>query len=55
MPTILRKQLMCKFYCVFTSVMTSQIFVFVHSPKTQKSKYLENETLFFSNKKNHSL
>ena len=28
----------------------SQIFKFVDSPKTQKSKYLENETIFCSNK-----
>ena len=28
-------------------MMTPQIFLFVHFPKTQQSKYLENETLFF--------
>ena len=29
------------------STMTSQILKIVNSPKTQKSKYLENEKLFF--------
>ena len=29
------------------SMMTSQILKFVDFPKTQKSRYLENETLFF--------
>ena len=38
------------------SMMTSYILKFVGSPKTQKSKYLENETLFlFQIKKLHSL
>ena len=32
-------------------MMTSQILKFVDFPKTQKCKYLENET-FYSNKKN---
>ena len=35
--------------------MTPQILMFVDSLKIQKSKYLENETFFFSNEKIHSL
>ena len=35
------------FHYAATSMMTSQILKFVDFPKTQKSKYLKNETLFF--------
>ena len=35
--------------------MTSQTLKFVNSPKTKKSKYLENERLFFLHTKKDSL
>ena len=35
------------FHYAAISMMTSQIFEFVDFTKTQKSKYLENETFFF--------
>ena len=56
MPTVLKKQLKVKLL-MSSSVNDDvpdfgQILIFVNLPKTQKSKYLENETLFFfSNKK----
>ena len=37
------------------AMMTSQILKSEDFTKTQKSRYLENETLFFSNKEIHSL
>ena len=37
------------------SLLTSQILKFADSFKTQKCKYLENETYFLQIKKNHSL
>ena len=36
-------------------MMTSQILKFVNFTKTQKTRYLENETFFSSNKKIHKL
>ena len=36
------------------SIMTSQILAILDSSKTQKPKSSKNETIFSSNKKNHS-
>ena len=41
----------CNFHYVAMSMMTSQILKSVHFTKIQKSRYFENETLFFKLKK----
>ena len=41
----------CNFQHGAMSMLTSQISNFVDFPKTPKSRYLENETLFFSSVK----
>ena len=38
---------MCNFHYAVVSMMMSQILKFVDFTKTQKSTYVENETLFF--------
>ena len=43
-----------KVYCAAMSMMTSQILKCVNYTKTQKSRYLKNETLFFLQIKNHT-
>ena len=42
---------MCNFHYAVVSMMMSQILKFVDFTKTQKSTYVENETLFFLRKK----
>ena len=41
----------CNFQYVAMPMMTSQVLKFVDFKKTQKSRYLKNETFSFSNKK----
>ena len=43
------------FHYIATPMMTSQILKSVDLNKMQKSRYLENETMFFLQKKNHYL
>ena len=42
-----RNKLKCNFHYVAMHMMTSQTLKFLNFTKTQKSRYLENETLFF--------
>ena len=52
--TIQKKLYKCNFHYVAMPMMTSQILKSVDFTKIPKSRYLENETIFFSsNKKNH--
>ena len=44
---IQKKQVKCNFHYAAMFMMTSQISKFVDFAKTQKSRYFENETLFF--------
>ena len=46
---------MCNFHYAVVSMMMSQILKFVDFTKTQKSTYVENETLFFLRIKKNSL